>query len=292
MPSAPPNFPLYCRRIGEISVTSIVDDVNPIPFSDLENLAQDAAEKTLADNFQPSPIIVPVLCFLLRWKERVALVDTGFGEPRGHLNTLLVKAGIDRKDIDTVILTHMHPDHSCGLRLASGEAAFPNAEIVLARAEMDHWDDDDAMDRATQRQRERYFRSARYQIEPYRDRLRWADGEVWPGVTAVPMPGHTPGHTGYMVESLGERALIWGDLCHVPGLQLPYPVTKTKYDSLPDLTVQTRERMLGWIADERIRIAGMHMHFPGYAYIVRRGNAFDYVQEPWIFEVTAPPESA
>jgi len=282
MLSEPRIFPQYTRRIGDVSITSIVDDVNPIPFSDIVSLAPDEAERTLLENFQPSPIIVPVLCFLLLWEDRMALVDTGFGEPRGRLNETLRDAGVDREDIDTVILTHMHPDHSCGLRLPSGEAAFPNADVVLAKAEMDHWDDSAAMERATERQRERYFRSARYQIEPYRDRLRWADGEVWPGVTAVPMPGHTPGHTGYMVESRGERALIWGDLCHVPGLQLPFPGIKTKYDSLPDLTAQTRERNLGWIADDRILIAGMHMHFPGYAYIVRRGDAYGYVQEPWV----------
>lgn len=274
---------LYHRRVGDVLVTTLLDGHNDIPYADIENFTASEAAQRLTADFQPAPPVVPVHCFLLRTKDHAALVDLGFGEPRGELLKLLAATGVSADEITTILLTHMHPDHSCGLRRGSGEAAFPNAEVVVAEEELRHWDNDGAMERATERQRTRYFEAARYQIGPYRDRLRNAKGQVWQDVTAVPMPGHTPGHTGYMIDSGGERLLIWGDLCHIPGLQLPYPHLKTSYDSLPDLAVESRMRILEWVEAERIPVAGMHLHFPGFASIVKRDAGYWFIQEPWRF---------
>ena len=98
----------------------------------------------------------------------------------------------------------MHPDHSNGLTDANGKAIYPHVELVVAERDVKHWHDDAAMARATERQQMRFFRWAREQIAPYQNQRREPKGEVFPGVTAVPLYGHTPGHTGYLVASKGE----------------------------------------------------------------------------------------
>jgi glyoxylase-like metal-dependent hydrolase (beta-lactamase superfamily II) len=117
-------------------------------------------------------------------------------------------AGVDPADIEAVLLTHMHPDHSAGLTdMATGRRNFPNAELVVHENEPRHWFDDAKMAGATERARKLYFQCVREQTAPYRDRMRlFKEGEIFPGVTATPRHGHTPGHMTFMIGcSSGEK---------------------------------------------------------------------------------------
>jgi glyoxylase-like metal-dependent hydrolase (beta-lactamase superfamily II) len=154
---------------------------------------------------------------------RVAFVDVGAGASMGadcgHLLGNLRAAGILPEQVDMVILTHIHPEHSNGLVGAAGAAVFPRAELVIPREDFKFWVETDP-DAAAERFR-RNMMAARRAIAPYRERIRLIDDEeAMPGVAALPLPGHTPGHTGWMVESEGGESCGSGTGNAVPRLGL------------------------------------------------------------------------
>ncbi|MBV8616018.1 MAG: MBL fold metallo-hydrolase [Acetobacteraceae bacterium] len=279
---------VYHRRIGEIVVTALSDGFLDGTVEVLRNITPDEARRMLSDAFRPGRR-TSVNCFAIHAAGRLALVDTGSGDylapTAGTLQRNLAAAGLDPAAVEAVLLTHMHPDHSAGLTdPASGQRLFPNAEVVVHVNEPRHWDDDAAMRRATERERALYFQCAREQIAPYRDRLRPFDTgrEVFPGVASVPLNGHTPGHSGYMVQSGGEALLIWGDIIHVPEIQVPRPEVTIEFDTDPRAAADVRRQTFERAAKDRLLVAGMHVHFPGFAHVVRHGEGYALLPEPWV----------
>jgi glyoxylase-like metal-dependent hydrolase (beta-lactamase superfamily II) len=279
---------VYHRRIGEIVVTALADGYLDGTVEVLRNIEPAEAAGMLAAAFRPGRR-TSVNCFAVYSAGRLALIETGSGNylqpTAGKLRANLAAAGIDPAEIERVLLTHMHPDHSAGLTdPASGRPVFPNAELVVHADEPRHWDDDAAMAQASERAKKLYFQAAREQIAPYRDRLRTFDagGEVFPGVIATPLIGHTPGHTGYLISSGGESLLIWGDIIHVPEIQVPRPEVTIEFDTDPEAAAAVRRRTFDMVATDRLLIAGMHVHYPGFAHVVRSGSSYALLPEAWV----------
>jgi len=277
---------VYRRRIGDILVTAISDGYLDAVYEFIRGIEPAEAERILREAYRPAPPRVSINCFVIHSAGRVALVETGSGDKMGptlgKMPENLAKAGIDKTSIDTIILTHMHPDHSNGLTNNSGEAIFPDVELVVSERDVAHWHDDAAMARATERQKLRFFRWAREQVRPYMNRRRDAQGEVFPGVTAVPLYGHTPGHTGYLVSSNGEQLLIWGDIVHMPDIQTRRPDVWMEPDVDGEAAIATRKRTMDRVATDRMLVAGMHMHFPGFLNLNRgRDGGYELVPEIW-----------
>ncbi|MDN3567860.1 MBL fold metallo-hydrolase [Paeniroseomonas aquatica] len=274
---------VYHRRVGDITITAIGDGHLDGSMAVIQNIPAEEAAQLLRDAFRPVPRRTAVNTFLIHAGGRTALVDTGCGPAMaatgGKLFDNLAAAGVDPGSIDTVLLTHMHPDHSNGLS-RDGQALFPNAELVMHAAELAHWHDDAAMARADEVGRQRNFQAARDQAAPYRGRTRtFTGGEVFPGVTAMPFPGHTPGHSGYLLASGRETLLIWGDIIHVPEIQIPRPEVTMAFDVDPVQAAATRRRVFDMVATDGLATAGMHMHFPGFLHLLRRGEGYAMLPE-------------
>src|ERR1044072_5669551 len=172
-----PQIPgVYRRRIGDIVVTAISDGYLDAVYECIRGIQPAEAERILKDAYRPAPPRVPINCFVIQSAGCVALMETGSGNKMGptlgKMPENLARAGIDKTSIDTIILTHMHPDHSNGLTDNSGNAIFPDVELVVSERDVAHWHDDAAMTRATERQKLRFFQWAREQVKPYMNRRR------------------------------------------------------------------------------------------------------------------------
>ena len=278
---------VYHRKIGDIVVTSISDGYLDGNLEVMRNVDVDKAHQILRDAFRPARR-TSVNTFLIHSKGRTAIIDTGSGNylmpTAGFVQRNLASAGIDPKSIDTVLLTHMHPDHSAGLtEMPNGRLLFPNAELVMHENELPHWFDDGAMAKADERSKKLFFQAGREQVAPYKNRTRlFKQGEVFPGVTAVPSPGHTPGHTAYLIASGDDQLMIWGDTVHVPEVQTAFPEAGMAFDTDLAAAAASRRRMFDRVSADRILVAGMHLHFPAFARLARRGDAYALHNEVWV----------
>ncbi len=267
------------RMIGAIEVTPLWD--GPLPSS-LEKipdpLHRAEAEKLLAQA-GPDALTMNVYGFLLRLGDRFALIDAGAGRlmsaELGRLGAALNAQGIAPGRIDTIFMTHVHRDHFGGLIDGAGKAAFPNAQLVLHEKEAGFWLDTGRED-LPQRARRHYDVTQRA-LSSYAGRLRRVkDGEAIAGVSAHPAPGHTPGHTCWLIRSGGQAMLAWGDLIHLAQIHLPAPHIAMEYDLDPAVAKATRRRVLDWVARDNILVAGAHLPAPGIGAIVRSGNAYAF----------------
>jgi glyoxylase-like metal-dependent hydrolase (beta-lactamase superfamily II) len=191
--------------------------------------------------------------------------------------------------VDGVLLTHVHPDHSNGLTdVATSARLFPNAEVIVHENEINHWFNDELMAKAAERPRRRYFEAGRTQLKPYMaaDRVRtFRNGEVLPGVTAIPIAGHTPGHTAYVIASGGQSLIVWGDTVHVPEIQVARPEVTMEFDSDPQAAASARQMVFDMVVSDDMLIGGMHLHFPGFGHMRREAGQYSLVVEQWAFEI-------
>jgi glyoxylase-like metal-dependent hydrolase (beta-lactamase superfamily II) len=278
---------VYHRRIGDIVVSAISDGYLNGSMEVLRGIGVAEGTQMLADAFRPARR-TSVNTFAVFSAGRLALIDTGSGSYMGdtvgwQLRNLRA-AGIDPAAVDTVLLTHMHPDHSLGfVDRTTGALFYPNAEVALHEREAPHWFDDANMARASEREKQMNFVAAREQLKPYGDRLRpFAGGEVFPGVTALPAPGHTPGHTMYLIGSGTDSVLIWGDIVHVPEIQIPRPEVTIAFDVDPEGAIASRKRALDMAATDKLLIGGMHLHFPAFSRLAKRDGKHVLIPEAWM----------
>lgn len=270
------------QQVGDLEITAVSDGYLHASFDFLTNIDTADASRMQENAGIKDCTSIHINCYLVRGAGRTVLIDAGAGGFKqwgGRLKANLLLAGIQPSQIDAILVTHAHPDHVGGLMDASGEAVFPNAELVVHEREVAFWQDDGNLSRAPERARGNFL-VARQAFDGYRDKLRtFGAGEVLPGMTAVPLPGHTAGHTGYRFESGGQNLLIWGDIAHFPQIQIPRPDVSIAFDQDAHLAAATRSRLLDLVSSERLLIAGMHLGELGFARIERAGGSYGIAYE-------------
>ena len=279
----------YRVMVGDIEVTALLDGHLALPPA-LFDLPEAAAAELLTGAFRPvAPIVTPVNAFAVNTGERLYLIDTGtvqgYAPTVAHLPEAMAAAGLVPEAVDAVLLTHLHPDHAGGL-VRDGKLAFPNAELVLAESEAGFW-----LDAATAAQApteaQPMFKIAQDAVAAHGDRVRRlpaAGGAVASGIEAIALPGHTPGHTGYLITDGDEALWLWGDIVHAAALQFPRPETTLSFDVDRSMAADTRRQDIERAAAERLAVAGAHLPFPGIGYVVRTadGQGYGFMPAPWL----------
>jgi len=240
----------------------------------IENLLAASGESTLRTNFN---------AFLIRWPGCTVLVDAGprerFGPDSGHLPEALREAGTAPEEVDLVFLTHLHPDHAAGTVDAGGRALFPQAEMVVPELEVRTWSDPAPF--AGNETLARSQQLAASVLAAYRDRLRTTAGEaeIAPGLTQMPLPGHTPGHSGFRLEADGGTVVHAGDIVHAPFLQLADPEIAIAFDMDRAEARVARRRMLDLLAHEGCLCTGGHFLQPALGRVEASGRGYRFQPE-------------
>jgi glyoxylase-like metal-dependent hydrolase (beta-lactamase superfamily II) len=281
---------LYKYRVGQIEITALLDGYMPLPDQFVFGYDEaEARESTAAAyrRFTSGYTNIPVNGYVINTGDKLILVDAGgsamVSETLGGLTANLRAAGFDPADIDTVLFTHFHPDHVGALLNENGGKTFENATLICDEAEWGFAHSDEVRAAAPD-EFKGMIDMIRSFVAPYRDNREMFSGEkeLFSGITSVPLPGHTPGHTGYAIHSDDESLLIWGDIIHVSTLQFANPEWGVVFDTDPTLAAETRKRMLDRASADRMAVTGMHIDFPGFGYVERSGDAFRHVNAPWM----------
>lgn len=276
----------YRMKVGDFEVTTIYDGDAWLDMKLLHADMNDIAVLLKRDFSEAERYKGYVSVFLINTGKNLVLVDTGTGghwtafPTLGRMTANLRAAGYAPEQVDTVLLTHLHPDHVPGLTKLDGSRAFPNAKVYMAKAESDFWLSKDTMSKAPLPFQE-FFKLAQDGAVPYLASKQWipfeGTAEIVPGVRPVPIAGHTPGHSGYEFTSKGQSLLIWGDVVHVVPVQVPRPDVTIAFDGDADVAGKSRQSLFESLAAKGALIGGPHMPFPALGHLRKDGSTFTWV---------------
>ena len=286
-PMAKNQAPGYYRlMVGDFEVTALSDGTVKLPVKDLLNAPAAKLDAALKRSFLSSPVDTSVNAYLVNTGSKLVLVDTGaaglFGPTLGNMLANLKAAGYQPEQVDEIYITHMHPDHVGGL-MAGGAMAFPNAIVRADKADADFWLDDAKMN-AAPADAKGFFQGAMASLKPYATagKLKTFEGatELVPGVRALPARGHTAGHSVYVIESKGEKLMLWGDLMHVAAVQFADPDVTIKFDTEKKSAARERIKAYAEAAKSGYLVGASHLAFPGLGHVSKVAGGKGYTWVP------------
>jgi glyoxylase-like metal-dependent hydrolase (beta-lactamase superfamily II) len=274
----------YRLMLGDFEVTALCDGTFSMDAGKvLTHITPPQLDAALARSFLKDPVETSVNAFLINTGSKLVLIDTGagtlFGPTLGNLQSSLKASGYKPEQVDEIYITHMHGDHVGGL-IKDGIPAFPKAIVRAAQQEADFWLSKAHMDAAPADRKDGY-QSAMSMLNPYVSAGKFkpfsGDTELVPGIRAVANPGHTAGHTLYVVESKGQKLVLWGDLMHVAAVQFPDPSVTLLYDSDSVMAAAQRKKVFADAAGQGDWVAGAHLSFPGIGHLRAAGSGYTFV---------------
>jgi glyoxylase-like metal-dependent hydrolase (beta-lactamase superfamily II) len=277
----------YRFNVGGAEVTVVSDGTLDLgdPTGTFTGVPDDELRRMLSDNFlSPTDVVLEQNSPIVNMGDKLVLFDTGlgtakaFGPTTGRQQKSMMEAGIKPEDIDAVVFSHGHIDHIGGVVDENNKVLFPNAQYYIAESDLDYWTD---YDKAGPKLKA-FVDHARKNLLPVRDRIVFYkdEQEFLPGVTALSAPGHTVGHTIFMISSGGKSFAYTADLTHHPILLMEKPRMEFAYDTDPKQAAGSRVKMLDMLAANKIPVLAYHYPWPGVGHIAKTGEGFHYIPEP------------
>ena len=235
---------------------------------------------------QPRVLPISITALMVNTGSKLILIDTGSAgqitDTAGVMLDNLKAAGVSPGDIDTIVISHFHPDHIDGIKTKDGAKVFPNAEILVPEPEWTFWMDDANMGRATGKVHSYFLNARRIFADIAKEVRRFKPGaEVAPGVVSLPAYGHTPGHTAFSVHSGNQSLLVMSDTVRNPYLFVRHPDWQPIFDMDGPLAAKARRNMLERAASDRMLVEAYHFPFPACGHIVRSGAGFELEPVMW-----------
>jgi glyoxylase-like metal-dependent hydrolase (beta-lactamase superfamily II) len=279
----------YRYKLGDFELTAVTDGIarRPLDAGFVRNAKIEDVKHALDEAFLSTDTLgIPFTALVVNTGNRMVLIDAGNGgmasPTAGQLAENMTAAGIEPAAIDSVVVSHFHGDHINGIRAKSGELVFPNAEILVPEGEWAFWMDEGQASRAPEAMKGG-FKAARRVFGPNAKQVRRfaADADVLPGVTAVPAPGHTPGHSAFRIASGNQAMLLLSDTTNHPALFVRNPTWQAVFDMDGDKAIETRRRLLDMAVADRLLVQGYHYPFPASGHIAKDGDRYRYVPIDW-----------
>ena len=284
----------YRYKIGDIEVTVVTDGTGRFRFADthVSNKSREEVNAGLAAAFYPPDMMAtPYNPVVINTGAKLVAIDPGVGEAAfatskgasGQFQANLKAAGIDRGAIDIVLISHFHGDHINGILDASGQLAFPKAEVLVPSVEWKYFMDDGEMSRAPAGRMQDVFKNARRVFDAIGRKVTQyeAGKDVIAGIAAVATPGHTPGHVSHVVSSGKASVYVQADVTHVPHLFARNPGWHAFYDQDGPMAEATRRKVYDMLAAERMPVQGFHYPFPSLAHVEKTATGYREVAMPW-----------
>ncbi|MFM9880943.1 MAG: MBL fold metallo-hydrolase [Burkholderiaceae bacterium] len=274
----------YRVMVGDFEVTALSDGTVDLPVDKLlTNTTPARVKKALAKQYLASPLEASVNAYLINTGSKLVLVDTGaaalFGPTLGKFMASLKAAGYQPEQIDEVYITHMHPDHVGGL-MAEGKLAFPNAVVRADQKDADFWLSQANLDKAPADSKG-FFQGAMASLNPYVKAGKFkgfaGNTELVPGVRAQASYGHTEGHSIYVVESKGQKLVLWGDLMHVGAVQFEDPSVTIAFDTHSKAAAAARKKAYAEAAKQGYLVGAAHLPFPGIGRLRAQGSGYVFL---------------
>ena len=283
----------YRYKVGDYEITQVVDGARTFPMPDtfVVNVKKEEALAAAEEAYIPKgQVTIPFNPMVVNTGSKLIAIDTGNGLAAfdstkgavGQMHGNLAAAGIDPNAVDIVLISHFHGDHIGGLRKADGSLVYPKAEIMVPAPEWAFWLDDANQGKANGFNKGQ-FANVKKTFDGLADKVtkyEWGK-EVAPGITSVSTPGHTPGHTSFVVASGNARILVQSDVTNIPELFARHPDWQVVFDNDPAFAIATRRKFYDMASAEKALIAGYHFSFPSLGHVEKDGAGYRLAPVAW-----------
>jgi glyoxylase-like metal-dependent hydrolase (beta-lactamase superfamily II) len=273
-------------KVGDIEVTQIYDGVwqkahDPgfVKNASLDDVKAALKKANLTDEHVPITFTVTVI----KSKGKTLMFDSSTGGQLAPTAGLMMaknmyKAGVDPLKINHIAVTHFHADHISGMiSKETNSRVFPDADIVVPSVEYKFWTDPATIGKLPEAARGNANR-IQATFPKWKNMRQIEDGaEVIPGVRAVAMYGHTPGHTGYLVSSGKNQLLVTSDITNIPALFVRNPGWHAVFDADAQMAEATRKKVFDRAIADKALINGYHWGLPGVGRIKKDGNSYAFL---------------